>query len=309
MADLNSATGSSPSKVYSLVKNVLKPSTVYQFARSTTSSNAPVTSTAFELDLPRLTTAFWSLSTLEPNSGRLPSNIESVHIQALATNVLPGIQINNAGLDRPYSLQRMSGSFSHNREVAPDSESAEDADTPVLCCTAVLDVTPFSKLFQDPSRGVYKAVMNSFMEFNHRHRNSRELARIENGLPVLSLYPVPITTATSEDPSNPANYLNNPLDARPAFVIHIYARFDYGLVFSHRYFACPNHLGQDWIEISKLHFWAKGSNYKAIAKNTDFKCSTHNRFFRMELRGNLRARGPEYSEISGTGKEVEEEYY
>jgi hypothetical protein len=81
--------------------------------------------------------------------------------------------------------------------------------------------------------------------------------------------------------------LYNPLTPETQYVVHLTSRHDFGPVYSHRYFACPADLNDDWVEISLLQWFAQGEPFKMKAERWDIKCEKDNRFFRMTLRPNL----------------------
>ncbi|KAE8450944.1 hypothetical protein EG329_005384 [Mollisiaceae sp. DMI_Dod_QoI] len=84
---------------------------------------------------------------------------------------------------------------------------------------------------------------------------------------------------------------NNPLSPQIPYVIHLTSRHDFGPVYSHRYFVCPDDLSQDWIEVSLVQWFAQGEPFKMKAEKWDLKCTHDCRFFRMTLRPNLWLRG------------------
>lgn len=84
---------------------------------------------------------------------------------------------------------------------------------------------------------------------------------------------------------------NNPLGPKIPYVIHLTSRHDFGPVYSHRYFVCPDDLSHDWIEVSLVQWFAQGEPFKMKAEKWDLKCTKDCRFFRLTLRPNLWLRG------------------
>lgn len=84
---------------------------------------------------------------------------------------------------------------------------------------------------------------------------------------------------------------NNPLSPQTPYVIHLTSRHDFGPVYSHRYFVCPDDLSKDWTEVSLVQWFAQGEPFKMKAEKWDLKCTQDCRFFRMTLRPNLWLRG------------------
>ncbi|KAF8852635.1 hypothetical protein BDZ45DRAFT_100211 [Acephala macrosclerotiorum] len=84
---------------------------------------------------------------------------------------------------------------------------------------------------------------------------------------------------------------NNPLSPQTPYVIHLTSRHDFGPVYSHRYFVCPDDLSKDWAEVSLVQWFAQGEPFKMKAEKWDLKCTQDCRFFRMTLRPNLWLRG------------------
>ncbi|KUJ22019.1 uncharacterized protein LY89DRAFT_681357 [Mollisia scopiformis] len=103
--------------------------------------------------------------------------------------------------------------------------------------------------------------------------------------------------ATTQQQAPPAPVLteealkDNPLASNPPYAIHLTSRHDFGPVYSHRYFVCPDDLSHDWVEASQAQWFAKGADFTMKAEKWDLKCTKDSRFFRLTLRPNLRLRG------------------
>lgn len=108
---------------------------------------------------------------------------------------------------------------------------------------------------------------------------------LASALATIQAQPPPAPVLTYE------SLLNNPLSDNTPYVIHLTSRHDFGPVYSHRYFVCPDDLSDDWIECSLAHWFAQGEPFKMKAEKWDLKCHEHSRFFRMTLRPNLWLRG------------------
>lgn len=101
---------------------------------------------------------------------------------------------------------------------------------------------------------------------------------------------------------------DNPLtQSTVPYCIHLTARHDYGPVYSHRYFACPENLEHDWNEVSLVQWFAEGYSYDMIAEKWDMKCVGDLTFFRLTLHPNLGMRqrklvvvGREANKVAGS---------
>ncbi|KAH6680196.1 hypothetical protein B0J14DRAFT_578062 [Halenospora varia] len=168
----------------------------------------------------------------------------------------------------------------------------------VFCCPSAVPVKTSQdiKPYHDPNRELHDAIFRSFLTYAIKKQRTADLLalilRIEPELNV----PPPPTVSPPPPPSTPALILtvealaNNPLTPHTPYVIHLTSRRDYGPVYSHRYFACPLNLKDDWIEISHIQWFAQGEPFKMKAEKWDLKCAEHSTFFRMTLRPNLALR-------------------
>jgi hypothetical protein len=53
----------------------------------------------------------------------------------------------------------------------------------------------------------------------------------------------------------PQSLKNNPLTSDTPYVMHLTSRHDFGPVYSHRYFVCPEDLEEDWIELTLMYVY------------------------------------------------------
>ena len=195
----------------------------------------------------------------------------------------------------------------------------------IFCCKAAgLDPLQAStKLHQDPNRDLHESLLRSFLAFAirqeiladlHEEEIAREIGeatRILANLGILekSASSVLSPTATPPEPKNPVPQIipmftqealkGNPLGPAVPYVFHLVSRTNFGLVYSHRYFACPWELSQDWIEMSLIHWFAEGEPFKMKAHKWDVRCQTDKRFFRLTLRPNLRLRPVDQVPVPG----------
>jgi len=134
----------------------------------------------------------------------------------------------------------------------------------IFCCSSAtpLACNSTSRLHNDPNREVHDAILYSFLAFAVRRQRSATLMAL-----VLSHVPEDPESPRSEPalpcrPSRPEPVLtpealkNNPLTTETPYVIHLTSRHDFGPVYSHRYFICPQSLQHDWIEISLEQWFA-----------------------------------------------------
>lgn len=125
---------------------------------------------------------------------------------------------------------------------------------PIFCCgfTASSATNSQGKLHNDPNRELHEAIYQSFLAFaSGRERAAALIALItgEDREPV-----TPPSTSESTVSSTPTILFtaealaNNPVKPTTKYVLHLTSRHDFGPVFSHRYFVCPEDLTQDWVE-------------------------------------------------------------
>ena len=92
-------------------------------------------------------------------------------------------------------------------------------------------------------------------------------------------------------PGHPTDeLLYNPMTTTTEYIMHLTSRHDFGPVYSHRYFVCPDNLDDDWTELTLLQWFARGEPFHFKAEKWDIKCENDKRFFRMTLRPNLTLR-------------------
>ncbi|RDL39452.1 uncharacterized protein BP5553_03792 [Venustampulla echinocandica] len=174
------------------------------------------------------------------------------------------------------------------------------ATKPIFCCQSTAPFYPpeLPKPFNDPNRPVHDAIYRSFISFATRVHQSMELLNLLNDEAPESSPKLPSTiTVPPPQPATPAPVLtpdalrNSPLTPRTPYAMHLASRYDYGPAYSHRYFACPLNLQDDWVEISLEQWFAEGQSFKMKAEKWDLKCEENSRFFRLTLRPNLGLRG------------------
>lgn len=95
---------------------------------------------------------------------------------------------------------------------------------------------------------------------------------------------------------------NNPLTSEAPYAVHLTSRHDFGPVYSHQYFACPEKLEDDWKKISLNQWFAEGEPFRMKAEKWDVKCVGDSNFFRLSLRPNLAMRNREEVVL---GREIE----
>jgi hypothetical protein len=187
----------------------------------------------------------------------------------------------------------------------------------IFCCKAAgpVGVSPTTKLHNDPNRELHEAIFRSFLAFavrrqdladfmeeeaKQRRQETARLLALISGIadphgessippsPATLLSPPPPTQQAAPAPIFTAEALkNNPLTPQTPYVIHLTSRVNFGPVLSHRYFACPWDLQHDWIDMSKVHWFAAGEPFKMKAEKWDVRCEKDDHFFRLELRPNL----------------------
>jgi hypothetical protein len=197
----------------------------------------------------------------------------------------------------------------------------------IFCCKAAGPVPVASniKLHNDPNREVHEAIFRSFLAFAVRRQDLADFieeaakARKQESARLLSLLSG-VTGPDSEVPPPPATppppqprflqpapapvftleaLKNNPLTPQVPYVMHLTSRVNFGPVYSHRYFACPWDLQNDWVEMSLVHWFAAGEPFKMKAEKWDVKCEKDEHFFRLTLRPNLAMRPVAPTPVAG----------
>ena len=166
----------------------------------------------------------------------------------------------------------------------------------ILCCNAAgaTDISKNSKPYNNPDREVHQAILLSFLNFASRQQLAadEEEKRLADD-PVAQLRRL-LHAACNPEPSSPLFTLealqNNPLTPQTSYAIHLTSRLDFGPVYSHRYFICPQNLEHDWVEMTLVHWFAEGEPFKMKADKMDIKCKDCRKFFRLTLRPNLAMR-------------------
>ncbi|TVY54806.1 hypothetical protein LSUE1_G009663, partial [Lachnellula suecica] len=162
----------------------------------------------------------------------------------------------------------------------------------IFCCSGALPVktTIDVKLYNNPNRELHEAIFRSFLAFSVRRQQARDLLLlITTGQTAdsLRLDPTILEAPMVVPPFRLEDLKNNPLSPETPYCIHLVARHDFGPVYSHQYFACPENLEHDWVDISLNQWFAAGEPFKMKAERWDVKCLEDGRFFRLTLRPNL----------------------
>jgi hypothetical protein len=178
---------------------------------------------------------------------------------------------------------------------------------PIFCCSAAVPVKTSvdNKPHNDPNRELHDAIFRSFLDFAIRRQRAGDLLKLitpgqEKDSP--SAPPTPMVIP----PFTPEALKDNPLTPSTPYCIHVTSRHDFGPVYSHRYFACPEKLEDDWKEISLVQWFAEGRPFKMKAEKWDVKCVSDSKFFRLSLRPNLGMRCREQVFL-GSGDEGQED--
>jgi hypothetical protein len=161
---------------------------------------------------------------------------------------------------------------------------------PVFCCGKA-DITWTSqnnKPWRNPDRELHNRIYHSFITFAVRRQKNYNLSSRILNLPPRSRDPpvpqpwIPHKVLTAD------TVANNPITDDTPYCIHVISRDDFGLAYSHRYYAIPKNLSEDWREISHVHWFAQGYKFRKVFERWDLKCQIdHETFFRLELRPNL----------------------
>jgi hypothetical protein len=176
----------------------------------------------------------------------------------------------------------------------------------VFCCDSAVPVRIGApeKLHKDPNRELHQAIFQSFVTFAVRRQSKADIeaqnramvqkklkTKSKKAIKSSSSRAVPLYKPRVEAPLYNANELrNNPLTAQTAYVIHLTSRYDFGPVYSHRYFICPTDLRDDWTEVTHTQWFGEGKRFDLKAEQWDLKCPRDRRFFRLTLRPNLEMR-------------------
>ncbi|TVY17195.1 hypothetical protein LARI1_G006402 [Lachnellula arida] len=170
---------------------------------------------------------------------------------------------------------------------------------PIFCCTAAVPVKTSidNKPHHDPNRELHDAIFRSFLDFAIRRQRAGDLlellARGAGAAYQKTTLPTAPPTPMSIPPFTLEALKDNPLTPQTPYCIHLTSRHDFGPVYSHRYFACPERLEDDWREISLVQWFAEGEPFKMKAEKWDIKCVRDSTFFRLSLRPNLGMRNRE----------------
>jgi len=161
----------------------------------------------------------------------------------------------------------------------------------IFCCSAAVPIKTSvdNKPHNDPNRELHDAIFRSFLDFAIRRQRVGDLLELitpsqVNHSPSARPAPMVIPPFTVEA------LKDNPLTPSTPYCIHVTARHDFGHVYSHRYFACPEKLEDDWKAVSLVQWFAEGEPFKMKAEKWDIKCIRDSKFFRLSLRPNLAMR-------------------
>lgn len=168
----------------------------------------------------------------------------------------------------------------------------------IFCCEDAEQLTPSNSIrpHYNPYQGVHDTIYNSFLEYASRKGKEKDfMALLLRGkirepkmLPPSTipepqaLIPVPVLTAES--------LKDNPITPESLYVIHLASRQDFGPVFSHRYFACPQGSQSDWREATQQQWLAASGLLNLKPEKWDVKCRKHSKFYRLTLRSNQEMR-------------------
>ena len=134
---------------------------------------------------------------------------------------------------------------------------------PIFCCglNAPIDTANSNKLHNNPNRDIHDAIYASFLAFTARTERTVALMALITG-EGRDAFPKPDPSSSSNSSSpqqvplaTPEAFANNPITKDTPYMMHLTSRYDFGPVFSHRYFMCPPNLGMDWTEVSLIHWY------------------------------------------------------
>ncbi|EPE33020.1 hypothetical protein GLAREA_06032 [Glarea lozoyensis ATCC 20868] len=161
---------------------------------------------------------------------------------------------------------------------------------PVFCCgkAHLTWTSQNNKPWHNPDRELHDRIYGSFLSFAVKRQKIYNFnSRIFNLPPRSRDPPVPQPWVPHDVLSDEA-VANNPIKDDTPYCIHVISRDDFGLAYSHRYYAIPKNLNEDWTEISHVHWFAQGYKFRDVVDRWDLKCQIdHETFFRLELRPNL----------------------
>ena len=184
---------------------------------------------------------------------------------------------------------------------------------PVFCCGSACptNTSENKKPFNDPNRPEHDDIFYSFLRFQLRRQGKFESdcrsLKIEPKSNVPQKTPGSLPRTPPQEPwipepvLSPETLASNPITANTTYCIHVTSRHNYDLVYSHRYYAIPQNINDDWVEISKVHWFAEGYSFRKSVDDWDFYCKDDDKFFRMELRPNLRLRQTVQLEVEDVG--------
>ncbi|TVY93602.1 hypothetical protein LAWI1_G002940 [Lachnellula willkommii] len=131
---------------------------------------------------------------------------------------------------------------------------------PIFCCTAAVPVKTSidNKPHHDPNRELHDAIFRSFLDFAIRRQRAGDILELLARGAGAAYQKATLSTAPPIPMSIPPFTLealkDNPLTPQTPYCIHLTSRHDFGPVYSHRYFACPERLEDDWREISLVQW-------------------------------------------------------
>lgn len=162
----------------------------------------------------------------------------------------------------------------------------------IFCCEHA-QIRKESKLYKDPYREYHSALYRSFLAFSERRRRAwalMKLIREVDSRPTVSDAASFSPSAIAQQVLTPEALEDNPITPGTPYILHLITRHDFGPVVSHRYFACPSNLEDDWEEATLAQWFAIGESFKLRACKWDFKCPVDSMFYRLVLRPNLALR-------------------
>ena len=166
---------------------------------------------------------------------------------------------------------------------------------PIFCCEQA-QIRKEHMLYKDPYRECHYTLYRSFLAFSERRRRACALMKLIREADSRPVSPPVSDAAPISSPAVPHQVLtpealeNSPVTPETPYVLHLITRHDFGPVISHRYFACPSNLEDDWEEATLVQWFANGEAFKLRVHKWDFKCPVDSIFYRLVLRPNLALR-------------------
>jgi hypothetical protein len=234
----------------------------------------------------------------------LPSvNITSPCLREPTFLFTPGSRLNLPPSQPPFqhTPQTQYHISQHSEAIAShkmNKDTSLSVREPVFCCgsAAPIHTSEDNKLYYNPDRLTHDSIFTSFLRFETRLQQqqltSSSTSRPKSNVPM----PYPLAGQLPGPPTEPwiphhvltpEALANNPITEETLYCIHVASRYDFGLAYSHRYYAMPKRLEEDWREISHAQWFASGYPFRMTTDRWDTKCTADRTFFRMTLRPNL----------------------